>query len=243
MKIKPGYLYHGATDGEFGHGFFVPVLNKHGILHLVDTAVLERPTKKYDAPTTTDAGILRAIELGETDNSNILRNVSTSYFLGAGYIHSAGVDGEISEQQFQEVGDLRDFRALDGAEVEWFDPNDVITHVRLWRDHGYSWARGGNVGVTLVRKDAQPVAWRKLKDELDSQTAKQRSPHSYIGNVDHFYEDASQTGDIPEEVEFRYRQFKARHKFLLGLQRQYSEFLQAERDAYAEFDANQQVRG
>lgn len=160
--LKSGWLYEGRAVGEHGRGNFVPVLGDDGDVYLVDTAVLSIPSGKKDE-SRDDSAIRRCIELSEKNCQYAVYSIKSDYYNGEQYVRGPYRMGDELPGEFEEVFDLRDLRGIKkGVEDErWFDEGDKVRNVRLYREHGYSWSYG-DIGVTLVRKGAEPLLGKKL---------------------------------------------------------------------------------
>ncbi len=168
MKVEAGWLYKGPRKknpddrigGEFGRGHFVPVMDKDGVLCLVDSAVLRNHGRRPEQ-SATDAAIERCIELGESEHQWTISSIIGDYYQGGDYIYRPDVDGEFPDV-FEPLCDLREVRGLKKDEDErWFDEDDKFRSVHLYREHGYSWTYG-DIGVAIVRKDAKPVLGKQF---------------------------------------------------------------------------------
>jgi hypothetical protein len=81
---------------------------------------------------------------------------------------------------FEELCDLNDFTSLmPGQNPEHYSPNDIVRGVHLFREHGFSWDYG-DIGITLIRKNAEPDWKRKmstLSRSVKSQIARNVYPY------------------------------------------------------------------
>lgn len=182
--VHPGFLYEGPAKGEFGKGWYVPVMDGEGSLRLVDTNVLQSPSMR-NGESQTDAAIRNAIELSESDHSYCLYRIRADYYHGGDYIVSpergSGRDATGSyalPHGFETVCDLHGFRARAACEdTRCFESRDVVRGAILYHEHGYSWTRGF-IGVTLVRKGAVESPLLVLQAKVDDAISAQTGPRS-----------------------------------------------------------------
>ena len=164
MEVKPGWLYSGPKRGEFGMGWYVPVLGSDRTFTLIDSNTFNIPNRK-NGESGTDAAIRVAIEMGEKDCQYTINRVKWDYHHGSVYEFPCP-SGELPECM-EPVCDLHEMRGLNGGEeARFFDNENVVRGVQLYKEHGYSWSHGP-VGVALVRKGAEPNALLKLNAAMD----------------------------------------------------------------------------
>ena len=138
-----GGLYrvrHGRWDNDQSYGLAVPVRDKEGHAHMVDTHLIH----------SHGIGTADAIEyvLGADDpkrGEGILYGAYDYYHRNFERVDEADLGSD-----YELLGDLHGFRPLERTEsADEYLPTDVLNYVELYQDHGYPH------GVSLVRRDAQ----------------------------------------------------------------------------------------
>lgn len=118
---------------------------------MIDTYLIEGT--RYYAPTID----------GRIEKIAAITYIPSSYFrymVHSCYWRSITELTESSAHLFTPICDLKEMRHLKCREQEHFDPADCVGPVHLARELGYSWDFG-DIGITLVRKDAKTVAYLK----------------------------------------------------------------------------------
>lgn len=150
-KPKAGFLYNvcGVWGNTQSYSQAVPVMDNFESIWMIDTYHLDRPFTGRDL---TDAAIERCIDYGEVPHQSVVSRARYDFY----YHNVREITHETDMAPFEEVADLRDFRAMKYGEKEsHYNAGDVLYRVRLFNEHGYDWCRG-DIGVSLLRKGAVP---------------------------------------------------------------------------------------
>jgi hypothetical protein len=118
---------------------------------MLDTYLIDKT--EYYAPTMD----------GRIEKISEIAYVSSWYFNRMAYScywRSVAELTESSAPLFTPICDLREMRQLTYREQGHFDPADCVGPVHLARELGFSWDFG-DIGINLVRKDADTVAHLK----------------------------------------------------------------------------------
>ena len=100
---------------------------------------------------------------GETRNDALIRMVAERDFVsshaiwcykGICYYNACVRLNERNAELFTEVCDLREWEYVSEDVAPDYAEEDIIRGVHLYREHGYSYGRGGDIGITLRRKGA-----------------------------------------------------------------------------------------
>lgn len=127
----------------------VPVRRKDGTIWMQDTHQINNPCLTQD---NVDDAIQRILDLENPEKGESVIAHSRDFYYKGGE--------KLSESKLREdyklICDLHDYRLLKRHEdVRKYCDKDVITHIHLYNEHGYSMAYG-DIGATLVKKDAVP---------------------------------------------------------------------------------------
>lgn len=208
-KVVFGGLYrYNPSEYEQHYGWAVPVLAGDKVF-MQDTYQINRPAIKKDQ-SVYDACVEMINSFSDSE-----RGKSVIWYSDYNYASKANeiiTEGNLDKYTF--VCDLNDYRELDRSEYkEWFDDNDVVNHVKLFFEHGYKWDLG-SVGITIVKKDANPVPVLQLEEKIDSTRNSLTLPiPAYTDRIDDIKELKAKTS-IPKYVEFKLNQLLTLNELL-----------------------------
>lgn len=181
-KIVWGGLYaikHSRwSDSKIGndqiYGQAVPCKRKNGSIWMQDTHQIRSPSMKK-GQSQTEAAIEQIFDLQnpKVGDGTVSRSISDWYHKGCEELTEYNID------DYELICDLHDYRPFKvGEDYRDYDPCDVLYHIHLYQEHGYSWDRG-DIGVMLIRKDAIPSKFNKFKAAMSDVVKNCRRPHSY----------------------------------------------------------------
>lgn len=120
-------------------GWWLPMTDKNGDIHMVDTYHISSGFFNYRDPTRT---IVDNVD-SDKDYTWMIGKSNWDYYYGG----SVKITKQ-TEQYFVEVCDLRDFEIV-SSNTDDYLAEDKVTHVQLYSEHNYP------CGVTLLRKGAK----------------------------------------------------------------------------------------
>lgn len=194
---KANWLYRGPRLSEQSQGWYVPVMDRHGRLVLVDTYFIQ---SSYSKDKNVSAMVDAIVEMGSEPHQHTINRAVRDYYYGSTGVHYLD---DLSDD-FEEVCYLPDYRYVSDSESREYDPEDVVPYVQLHFEHGYRW-HGYAHGVFLVRNDAQKTDARVLEAAIDDAYGAITYPHAVRWKVDIATKVHDVMGDVPQELEARYQ--------------------------------------
>ena len=181
----------------------VPALDKDGNLWMQDTYQLSLPT--YVDGSATLGAMNRIFKLKDSKSGDWAIRQSRGDFYHTG---NEKITSQSMLDDYELICDLHDWRPLDKFEdYRHYDAKDVLHHIHLYKEHGYSWDHG-DIGVTLIRKSAQPVLLNKLNSSIFDANRKCTRPDCSLytlGNLTEVYEETIQNNiEIPRKIQVSY---------------------------------------
>ena len=135
----------------------VPAHDKDGNLWMQDTYQLKLPSYKDGSATLGAMERIFALETPKSGDWAIRSSRGDFYHTGNEKITSKSMLDD-----YELICDLHDWIPCGRKDYREYDPKDVLHRIHLYKEHGYSWDYG-DIGVTLIRKDAQPLIYNKFK--------------------------------------------------------------------------------
>lgn len=150
-----GGLYrvcHNRWNNDQSYGLAIPAKGKDGDTYMVDTHMLR------SGFAHTDDAIRHILAAEDPEKGRFI--VDRMYDFYHHNVEPVFYEKDLGDD-YRLLGDLHDYRSLAvGEHPDEYLPKDVITHVRLYQDHGYPH------GVPLVRKDARRDPNRVVMHEV-----------------------------------------------------------------------------
>lgn len=202
-KVKLGVWpmgHNGLWTNDQAYNLAVPVHDENGDIWMQDTYQI----KYYECKkglSRTDSAILYMINLCSEDYKGwVVRQAKGDfYFKNQKKLTSlSDLDGFIL------LGDLHDYRGLKSGEDERdYEKKDLLHHVKLYKEHGFSWTYG-DIGVTLVRKNAVPnsalALKAKIRDVYNSFYYPDGASYLYLSYIDEYEEKCKSNGTLTDEL-------------------------------------------
>lgn len=125
------------------YGFWIPLFDSEGNVHLVDTYHLDESIAK-DYNNNVRLAIIN-VNRDNKDMSRFINKANNDYYYGG----SIKIN-DINECYFEEICDLREYARIDQkTAMEKFNKEDYISNVFLCHEHAYPH------GICLLRLDVQ----------------------------------------------------------------------------------------
>ena len=154
----------------------VPVLDKNEDLWMQDTHQIESHGLKDNSHTLAALDYIFRLNDPETGHWCIHKSIGRWYHKG-----NEKILNEDMLKDYELICDLHDYRPLNSNEdSRHYDSKDLIYNVKLYNEHGYSW-NYGDIGVTLVRKDAVTNIYNKFLAALND--TKSDIQYPYVSNI------------------------------------------------------------
>ena len=213
----------------------VPCMRKDGSVWMQDTYQIKYPTiKKNESKTLAAMERIFSFEDPEYGDLAICYSCSEYYCKGNEKITSADMLND-----YELICDLHDYRPLDHSEdYRDYDSKDVISGVKLYNEHGYSWTYG-SVGVKLIKKDAQPVMLNQLIAAMSDTSSELKQPdgqtYGRLEKMQSIYEKMLSKGIvIPRRQEVRYQNLLWLENRLNEMKQEIKEYMEEHkyRDSY-----------
>lgn len=172
----------------------VPCMRKDGTIWMQDTHQIDRCSMK-NGQTQTEAAIERIFEFKNPVSGDwtICRS--------RGWYHDG--NEELTEDRladYELICDLHDYRPFEQMEdYRDYDNEDILFHIHLFNEHGYSW-NYGDIGVKLVKKDAQPVIYNKFLASINDTYSDCKTPYCYSIHYDKMIELHKQLIDSGQRI-------------------------------------------
>ena len=157
-KVKHNRWDGGTLRNDQIYRQAVPCLDNDGSLWMQDTHQLRLPS--YKDGSATLGAMERIFNLKEKGEWAIRQSRSDWYHPG-----NEKITNEAMLDDYELICDLHDWRPCGRDDYRSYDSKDVLHRIHLYQEHGYSWDYG-DIGVTLIRKDAEPVLYNKFKAAL-----------------------------------------------------------------------------
>jgi len=149
----------------------VPAMDKDGNVWMQDTHQLKYGSLK-DGSATLGA-MERIFNLKDPDKGHWAIYTSRGDWYHTG---NEKITSESMLNDYELICDLHDYRPLKKNEdYRDYDPQDVLHGIHLYQEHGYSWDYG-DIGVTLIKKLASPVLYRKFVSAMSDTKASCKWP-------------------------------------------------------------------
>lgn len=191
----------------------VPIMDDKGNLWMQDTYQL-KPPFHLNGKSKTDAAIDDVCSFGPGYNGWVVKHARGNYY----YKNQMEIMNDNDLDHFEFVADLHDYRGLkSGEDYLDYKNEDIISGVKLYNEHGYSWHYGA-VGVKLVRKDARKNNMRILQNNIGKAYELIRYPQYAYGSrmedIDDMFDKCCASGDMDEETRADYFRLKLLNNFL-----------------------------
>ena len=160
------------------YGFWIPLFDSEGNIHLVDTYYLDESIAK-DYNNNVRLAIVN-INRDNKDMSRFINKANNDYYYGG----SIKINN-INERYFEEICDLREYARIDQkTAMEKFNKEDYITNVFLCHEHAYPH------GICLLRLDAQEKKEKEEKEEQNRENNESSKKSKILDNIKPYkYED------------------------------------------------------
>ena len=161
-------------------GWWLPMADKNGDIHMVDTYHISSGIFNYQDPIKT---IVDNVD-SDKDYTRVIGKSNWDYYYGG----SVKITKQ-TEQYFVEACDLRDFEIVSGNTDDYL-AKDKVTHVQFFFEHNYP------CGVTLLRKGAKKDPG-KIVDNCCDEILDQARNSDYISTwkIDDAKQAAIDSGD------------------------------------------------
>ena len=219
---RAGWLYRGPLRDEQSQGWYVPVMDKNGMLALVDTYLIQ---SSYSSDKNVSAMIDSIVKMGSEPHQYTITRAVNDYYHGRQGVHYLS---ELPDE-FEEVCYLPDYRYVSDSESREYDPEDVIPYVQLHFEHGYRW-HGYTHGVFLVRKDAQKTDARRLEATIDDAYGAIAYPHAARWWADAAKGIRDGMDGVPTELEARYQDLMELTDLIERMEAEVRDLLDAQKD-------------
>lgn len=154
--LRPGDIFAHNWGNDQSYGVCVPVRTSRG-WDLIDTYQIDHVCMR-GGETADEASIRRVIELAETEHDHYVCRRTYEF-----YHHNGLTDITGPRSDFTLICNLTEMRIITDREAEDYDPKDVVCRVPLYNEQHFSWSLGRTMGLTLVRRDAEPSDHRTLR--------------------------------------------------------------------------------
>lgn len=212
MKVQAGWLYKGPRQNEQSQGFYVPISDNRGRLHLVDTYMVRN---LYHGREIEKAS-MDILQYGTGDHSELIREMRYSCYYGYRNVHLC-VDNNLP-QGFKPLCYLPDWEYV--SDPENYDSRDVCGPIQLYFEHGYN--RYGYVhGVMLKRKHAQKSKAMEIKARIASANELMTPPRADRFQLRQAAQLKKEAEKLPDDVESLYGQAVRRNELLERMSNEY----------------------
>lgn len=147
------------------YGYYIPVIvqDKEGKKHyrMVDTYMVQNPCW-CDKSMEKRLWYLEQANCGKT-SGKIFYDHNNYYYHNIKDLES----DELSESEWELIGDLHDYRLIDDNEANEYLDEDLISHCPLWNEDYYRWGSGCS-GANYVKKTAKKDGYRYYRNALDN---------------------------------------------------------------------------
>ena len=224
-KVIFGGVYRvssGQWDNDQSNRMCVPVVDEKGNLWMQDTYQIQRPSLKPEENTVTDAQIRKMIDYGDGEHSWCLNYARGNFY----HKNQNMIVNEDELNKYELIADLRNYRGLKkGEDYRDYKDDDVVSGIKLFFEHGYSWAYG-NIGAFVVRKDARKNNISLLKKHTQDLYYNMNRPYSSIFHADYVRESLKSVEDTAENFEINAKAKCALmlHEKLLEMKKEFEQF-------------------
>lgn len=169
MKMLFGGVYKRKGNyfwNEQMYGIYIPVIyiDKNGVKHyrMVDTYEVEKYFSSVPAELKSDTEKaiwrLEQANCGET-SWHIYTGPSNYYYKNCVDL----INDELDENNWELIANLHDYIKINPIDAEEYSDEDLIEHIALFNEDGYSWNYGARYNCTYVKKDAVKNGWRMFQ--------------------------------------------------------------------------------
>lgn len=202
--VRPGDIYQHHFGNDQSYGYSIPVKTSRG-WDLIDTYQLSSPSWQ-NGEGSDKASVRRIIELASTEHDFYAPRCASNF-----YHQNITRNVTCPLESYVLVCNLNDFNISSDREAADYDPDDVLKHIPLYFEQHYSWNLGHTLGLTFVKKDAQPKSEQKLKafindinDTCDMMPSARNAQYILEHDVRPLIQSMTESGQLSDRDRLRY---------------------------------------